>query len=419
MSAPQRGPFDRPPPPVENEIPISELPLAGPLFGDEQAVVVQNGITCRTTTLGFFGGPPGPPGANGATGPVGPPGPPGPTGPQGIIADAPSDGQYYSRNDAAWVVSPGGLTDAPNDSTLYARKSAVWTHVTHADITDWAASVPQPSSTVPAMDGTGAIGTATTYARADHVHPGSTIGENRIINGNFAINQRAYVSGSALAAAAYGIDRWKAGAGGCTYTFTAALPDTTITITAGTLTQVIEAGVIEGGVYTLSWTGTAQARVYQGTPTGAYAASPVVTSSLTAGTNTTVEFNAGTLVRAKLEIGSVATPYNRQSLAKNMADCQRYYQRFGGVNAGDLVVSGHCVAGGDNVSMTTSLPAMRASPTATLSGAAMITTNVSGATFFPSPTTLAIRVSAITGGMVYWANSSGSPLGYIDLNAEL
>ena len=28
----------------------------------------------------------------------------------------------------------------------------------------------------------------------------------------------------------------------------------------------------------------------------------------------------------KLEIGSVATPYNRQSLAKSMADCQRYYQ---------------------------------------------------------------------------------------------
>jgi hypothetical protein len=28
----------------------------------------------------------------------------------------------------------------------------------------------------------------------------------------------------------------------------------------------------------------------------------------------------------KLEIGSVATPYNRQSLAKSLADCQRYYQ---------------------------------------------------------------------------------------------
>ena len=171
-----------------------------------------------------------------------------------------------------------------------------------------------------AADPTTALGAAT----RQYVD-GGRLGDNRIINGNFAINQRTYVSGTALAAAAYGHDRWKAGTGGCTYTFTAAIPDTTVTITAGTLTQVIEAGMIEGGVYTLSWTGTAQARVYQGTPTGAYAASPLTTASLTAGTNVIVEFNAGTVVRAKLEIGSVATPFNRQSLAKSLADCQRYY----------------------------------------------------------------------------------------------
>jgi hypothetical protein len=39
----------------------------------------------------------------------------------------------------------------------------------------------------------------------------------------------------------------------------------------------------------------------------------------------------------KLEIGSVATPYNRQSLAKSMADCQRYYQTgFSGMNIGGI-----------------------------------------------------------------------------------
>lgn len=36
------------------------------------------------------------------------------------------------------------------------------------------ASIPEPSSTTPAMDGTAAVGTATTYARADHVHPTDT-----------------------------------------------------------------------------------------------------------------------------------------------------------------------------------------------------------------------------------------------------
>jgi len=51
-------------------------------------------------------GPVGPPGATGAQGPVGPVGP---VGPQGIIADATSDGQYYSRRNAAWAVSPSAV----------------------------------------------------------------------------------------------------------------------------------------------------------------------------------------------------------------------------------------------------------------------------------------------------------------------
>lgn len=38
------------PPPVETEIPISQLPLAGALFGDEMVAIVQNGITVRSTT---------------------------------------------------------------------------------------------------------------------------------------------------------------------------------------------------------------------------------------------------------------------------------------------------------------------------------------------------------------------------------
>jgi hypothetical protein len=171
------------------------------------------------------------------------------------------------------------------------------------------------------------------------------INDNRIINGNFAVNQRAYVSGTALAAAAYGHDRWKAGASGCTCTFTATLPDTTVTITAGTLTQIIQAGMIEGGVYTLSWTGTAQARVYQGAPSGSYAASPIITAALPAGVNTIIEFNTGTVTRVKLETGSVATPYPRQSLAKSMADCQWYYQvGQAQLNPGANALSGIAVA---------------------------------------------------------------------------
>jgi hypothetical protein len=371
----------------------------------------------RTVADGVVGpqGPLGPPGPAGPTGPAGAnstvPGPQGPQGSPGAAGAQGPAGPTGATGPAGPQGPPGPVPEAPNDGTLYGRKSQAWAHLTHTDITDWtatlapyalSASVPVASSTTPIMDGTAAVGTGTTWARADHVHPTDTsraplasptftgtpaaptappatnttqlattafvatataalpvaMNDNRIINGNFAINQRVQVSGTALAAAAYGHDRWKAGASGCTYTFTAALPDTTVTITAGTLTQIIEAGMIEGGVYTLSWTGTAQARVYQGSPTGSYAASPVITASLPAGVNTIVEFNTGTVVRAKLEIGSVATPYNRQSLAKSMADCQRYY----------AVTAVHAVATlaavGNYLSTSGFLPVnMRATPT--------------------------------------------------------
>jgi hypothetical protein len=45
----------------------------------------------------------------GAIGATGAPGPQGPTGPQGIIAEAPVDGGFYSRRNAAWAAPPGGV----------------------------------------------------------------------------------------------------------------------------------------------------------------------------------------------------------------------------------------------------------------------------------------------------------------------
>jgi hypothetical protein len=157
------------------------------------------------------GGPQGPAGPTGAPGPAGPQGATGPQGPPGSgggVTEAPTDGQLYGRQSSAWAVVPaggGGIADAPNDGTAYSRKSAAWAHLTHTDITDWTATlagyypttnpsgyqtaaqvtaalvpyalataVPAASSTTPAMDGTGAVGTGTTFARADHVHPSDT-----------------------------------------------------------------------------------------------------------------------------------------------------------------------------------------------------------------------------------------------------
>ena len=64
----------------------------------------------------------------------------------------------------------------------------------------------------------------------------------------------------------------------------------------------------------------------------------------------------------KLEIGSVATPYNRQSLAKSMADCQRYFSSLVG-----RILFGWNIAG-SGIYGTFEYPVlMRAIPTITFS----------------------------------------------------
>ena len=149
----------------------------------------------------------------------------------------------------------------------------------------------------------------------------SAIGKNLIINGNMAINQRGVTGTVSLSAGAYGHDRFKAGASGATYTFATTANVTTITITAGSLQQVVEGLNIQSGTHTLSWTGTAQGKI----DAGSYSASGV-TGTLTGGTNATVEFNTGTLTNVQLEEGTTATPFEHLQYGQQLALCQRYYE---------------------------------------------------------------------------------------------
>lgn len=61
--------------------------------------------------------------------------------------------------------SGGGIPEAPTDGQLYGRQSAAWSVVP---------AVPIASTTVPVMDGTGYAGAAAAYSRGDHVHPSDT-----------------------------------------------------------------------------------------------------------------------------------------------------------------------------------------------------------------------------------------------------
>lgn len=180
---------------------------------------------------------------------------------------------------------------------------------------------------------------ALTSGGAEYVIGGSSfLSRQAIINGNFVVNQRVYVSNATLASGAYGHDRWKGGASGGDYTFTQLPSSTTITIKTGkSLIQVIETFNVIGGTYTLSWTGTAQARfgIDSATPSGAYAASPITITTQTAGTVMSVEFNEGTLGKAQLNSGSVALPFQPKSYAEEEINCKKYYQVYGGLNAYD------------------------------------------------------------------------------------
>jgi hypothetical protein len=156
--------------------------------------------------------------------------------------------------------------------------------------------------------------------------------KNYIVNGAMQINQGSYVSGTVLAASAYGHDQWKAGASGGDYSFTQSTGSTTITIAAGkSLIQPIEdVRVTGGGNYVLAWTGTAQARagVNTLTPLGAYAASPLLITGQTDGTVMSVEFNTGTLSNVGLYEGTVAPTFQVPDYASELALCKRYWQRI-------------------------------------------------------------------------------------------
>jgi len=158
---------------------------------------------------------------------------------------------------------------------------------------------------------------------------GGSINEfrNVIINPLFDQNQRVVSGTVILSAGQYGHDRWKAGASGCTYTFSTSNGVTTITISAGSLQQVVEAIVFagRGGTYFLTWQGTAQGRING----GSYGTSGAVSASLDGSANATVEFSAGTLALPQLELGAPGA-FSGRHPAQEALLCRRYFHRVTG-----------------------------------------------------------------------------------------
>lgn len=162
---------------------------------------------------------------------------------------------------------------------------------------------------------------AVTTANAAAAASAGNTGRNVLLNGAFHINQRVF-AGGALTAGTYGHDAWKAGAAGCTYTAAGSGgAPTVLTITAGSLQHIVDAPDVVGGVYTVSWVGTAQGRVNG----GAYAASPFTTAALPTDTAITVEFNTGTLSQVQCEQGASATAFEHLDVGTDLRKCQRRF----------------------------------------------------------------------------------------------
>lgn len=170
---------------------------------------------------------------------------------------------------------------------------------------------------------------------------------NVLINGDFRINQRGYASTAVLASGSYGHDRWKAGASGGDYSFTQLASSTQITIASGkSLIQVVEDKNVFGGSYVLSWTGTALARygVNTATPSGSYAASPILIAGQSAGTTMSIEFNTGTVSNVQLERGDIATPFENRLYGFDLSLCQRYCCNTSGSYTGQVTGASSMIA---------------------------------------------------------------------------
>ena len=259
---------------------------------------------------------------------------------------------------------------------------------------------------------------------------------NLLLNSNFAINQRVYVSAANLASGSYGFDRWKSNYTNTTLTFTASTQGQSLTISAsGGLQQVIEQGLVPAGTYTLSWTGTATGRVYNsgGTPPS-YAASPVTfTADGTA--NVVVEFTAvsttKTLSKVQFNAGtntawSLATP----TLQSELAACQRYYYRA--TSGASFTNYGMGLAtSSTSTSLNINFPTtMRVVPTvldfSTLrlqnfaAGYAVTALTIStNGTGFQMGEVIATVASGLTSGNTYFLSANNSATAFVGFSSEL
>lgn len=261
--------------------------------------------------------------------------------------------------------------------------------------------------------------------------------KNYLINGDFAINQRAF-GGGALAAGVYGFDRWKAGTGGCSVSLSAGV----LTHTSGPLVQVIEAPNLAGKTITVSVEALSGGNLSVNVEgvTGVIAPavdrsglSIVVPIGSTGNVTVTLTPASGavTYKRVQVELGSVATAFEWRPTSIEQSLCNRYFIRLRQLDGNAYYIFGAGYsANTTQANIPIPLPAlMRATPAITYAGALALVqagtfyTNISGITisFGVGLATLTVTLSAasLTANVTTILAASNDLAAKISLDAEL
>jgi hypothetical protein len=237
--------------------------------------------------------------------------------------------------------------------------------------------------------------------------------QNLIINGNFRINQRAYVSGASLASGVYGFDRWKSTTAATALTFTAAPNGQAVTMNTGKgIQQIIERENVAAGTYVLSWVGTSTARVYNaGATPPAYAFSPIEVT-LDGLTNVAVEFTATgatkTISKVQLEPGAIAHTFSDVSYVADLANCRRYCIGISGGGYGLEIVQGLQTSSTEARAWLPLATPLRATPTITFANWAWSDRIVFEVTLTSLTVVSWNKHSAVLGLRAGWSGAQGA-----------
>ncbi|SDX53148.1 hypothetical protein [Lysobacter enzymogenes] len=227
--------------------------------------------------------------------------------------------------------------------------------------------------------------------------------KNYLVNGDFALNQRAF-AGGALAAGIYGFDRWKAGTGGCNVSLSGGV----LTHTSGPLAQVIEAPRLNSEVITVSVedpSGSITVNVDGQTGTitagsGRRGVQIVVPAGSTGNVTLTLTATGVTYKRVQLERGGAATGFEWRPASIEVLLATRYYQSSKSFASG-AYWTGQVTSGSAYAAARAFATQMRANPSVALNSKA-------GVNF--DTTTMSI-IDADVAGFRFQATANGTGAG--------